>query len=196
MSVLYEYDSESKKTGLVIVPADMESEILLDKKQYELTGLIQIKLAGDRYSDAYANGVTMRNNDSTDLLKYHSQEVSETDQKVIIKTVLCDERGYEAGHYVTYFKGEESFEIFCEYSNHSERMITLEMLSSFELGGLTPFEEGDAHDTMYLHRLRSKWSQEGRLQTDAIEDLQLEPSYAIGYAIHSERFGARGSYRL
>jgi alpha-galactosidase len=61
------------------------------------------------------------------------------------------------------------------------------------LGGLTPFVEGDAYDTMRLHRLRSKWSQEGRLQTDLIEDLQLEPSYAIGYAIHSERFGARGS---
>ncbi|MDR1700623.1 MAG: hypothetical protein LBR68_05475, partial [Lachnoclostridium sp.] len=115
MSLLYECDSESQKTGFIIIPADMESQILLEKKQYELTGLIQVKLTGDRYSDAYANGVTMRNNDTTDLLKYHSQMVEETDKKKTIKTFLHDERGYEAVHCVTYYYNEESFEVHCQY---------------------------------------------------------------------------------
>lgn len=193
MSIIYQLDTKSEKTGFIIIPSDMEQNMVLEKKRYELVGLVQAKIVGDRYSNSYSNGITMRNNDTTDKLKYDSQEVAENEKTIRIKTILKDNRGYEAIHYVTYYKGEESFEVQCEYGNHSNEAITLEMLSSFELGGLTPFEEKDAPDTMLLHRLRSKWSHEGRLHTETIEDLQLEPSYAVGYAIHCERFGARGS---
>ena len=43
-----------------------------------------------------------------------------------------------------------------------------------------------------LHRIRSKWSQEGRLVTESAEDLQLEPSWAY-WQVNSTRYGQIGS---
>ena len=34
---------------------------------------------------------------------------------------------------------------------------------------------------------------EGRLETTALEDLQLEPSWALGHGVRCERFGQAGS---
>jgi alpha-galactosidase len=82
--------------------------------------------------------------------------------------------------------------VYTTFKNESETPVTLEMLSSFELGNLTPFEPDDAPDTLLLHRLRSKWSHEGRLHTETIEDLQLEPSWS-SWSVSSERFGQLGS---
>ena len=70
--------------------------------------------------------------------------------------------------------------------------ISIEMISSFSLGGITPFVEKDAYDTLKVHRLRSVWSMEGRLETRSVEDLQLEPCWA-DHAIRAERFGQVGS---
>lgn len=70
--------------------------------------------------------------------------------------------------------------------------ITLEMLTSFSLGGITPYAKDDAPDRLTVHRYRSNWSAEGRLDSQAIEDLHLERSW-IGHGIACERFGQVGS---
>ena len=44
------------------------------------------------------------------------------------------------------------------------------MLSSFSLSGLTAFEPQDAAGCMKFHRIRSRWSAEGRLLTQTPED--------------------------
>ena len=66
------------------------------------------------------------------------------------------------------------------------------MLSSFSLGGMTPYASDDAPNRLLVHRYRSAWSAEGRLDTQGIEDLQLERSW-IGHGIACERFGQVGS---
>ena len=78
------------------------------------------------------------------------------------------------------------------YTNKSNETISIEMISSFEIGNITPFEKKDAPNTLLVHRLRSKWSHEARLHTETIEDLQLEPSWST-WAVSSERFGQLGS---
>jgi len=91
-----------------------------------------------------------------------------------------------------WYNGSKSVEMYSEFKNHSLFETTLEMISSFSLGGITPLTEGDGHDTLKVHRIRSVWSMEGRLESKTVEDLQLEPSWA-GHAIRSERFGQVGS---
>jgi alpha-galactosidase len=76
--------------------------------------------------------------------------------------------------------------------NAGKKPVTLEMLSSFSLGGMTPYAQDDAPNRLLVHRYRSAWSAEGRLDTQGIEDLQLERSW-IGHGIACERFGQVGS---
>ncbi len=45
---------------------------------------------------------------------------------------------------------------------------------------------------LLLHRIRSKWSNEGRKETRTIEELQLEPSWSR-WGVQSEKFGQIGS---
>ena len=66
------------------------------------------------------------------------------------------------------------------------------MLSSFSLGGITPYATDDAPERLTVHRFRSTWSAEGRLDSRTVEQLQLERSW-IGHGIACERFGQVGS---
>lgn len=192
MLLIFEMDTEYQRVGFYMIPADMREKDVSSSKFYRINSLVQLKLAGDKYPNSYGNGQTMRNGESANRMKYSSQTVEETAEKTLIKTYLEDERGYEAVNVITYYSGEESFEMKNIFLNHSGHPAKLEMISSFEMGNLTPFIGEDAPDSMVVHRMRSKWSHEGRLVTDTVEDLQLEPSWS-DWAVAAERFGQRGS---
>ena len=98
--------------------------------------------------------------------------------------------GCLAEHHLLWYTGEKTLRSWVRFVNDGTETVTLELLSSFSLGGLTPYVPGDAHDTMVVHRVRSVWCMEGRLQSDTIEDLQLEPCWR---AVRCERFGQVGS---
>jgi alpha-galactosidase len=66
------------------------------------------------------------------------------------------------------------------------------MLSSFSLGGITPFASDDAPGRIHFHRFRSFWSAEGRHINQPIEELHLERSWS-GHGVRAERFGQVGS---
>jgi len=106
--------------------------------------------------------------------------------------MLCADDNQEIQHRLIHYNDDLGVEVSTTYINGSDKPVTLEMLSSFCLGGITPFIEGAATGSVVLHRLRSKWSSEARLETVSIEDLQLEPSWA-GYGVASEKFGQIGS---
>jgi alpha-galactosidase len=151
-----------------------------------------MKLVGDMYPNCYGHGSSMRNSESANRLDYKRQEIEEDGTKKVVKTYLEDARGYHVTHIVTFYKGDYSFEMKNVVENVSGKDITIEALSSFELGNISPFLEGDGPDSLLVHRLRSKWSHEGRLCTETVEDLQLEPSWST-WAVSSERFGQTGS---
>lgn len=185
------YFQVDAKPGFYLLPIDIEP-LDWDKKRQQVDGLVQVKYAKDRYMGAYAGGNTMRQGESVERLQYKDQKVTESETELEVITVLADERGYEIKHHLKWTKGEKSVVLWNEFENQSNKEVTLEMLSSFSLGGLTPFTEGDAYETLKLHRIRSVWSMEGRVETESIEDLQLEPSWG-GHAIRAERFGQAGS---
>jgi alpha-galactosidase len=66
------------------------------------------------------------------------------------------------------------------------------MITSFSFGGITPFDAADANGRLRVHRFRSGWSAEARLETCTIEQLHLERSWS-GAGAFSERFGQVGS---
>jgi len=191
MTLIYEIDSQSRNVGLVIVPTSLRSSIASDKR-YRIDSLVQIKLLGDDYSDSFSQGVTMRNSSSTLRLKYVDQYCTEVSDQRTIVTVLQNNYGHQIEHHLTWCHGDQAFLVYTVFKNHGQADATLEMLSSFSLGGITPFIQDDAPNSLLVHHLRSKWSCEGRLQTTAVEDLLLEPSWSRGGA-YSHRFGQVGS---
>lgn len=166
---------------------------LVEPKFSRGSSLIQIKLLGDDYPGAYAGGLTMLNSETVEhYFKYDSQEVDYEGNEIRINTYLIDGRGHLLIHHVSYIKGEAAITTWTTFINKSEDAVTLELLSSFCLTELTPFTTKEATHALKVHRIQSKWSQEGRLLTQTIEDLQLEPNWSK-WQLHSERFGQIGS---
>jgi len=154
--------------------------------------MVQCKILGDVYPASYVGGVTMHNCGTTEEhFVYDCQKVREDETEVEICTYFRDKRGYEMCHRVNWHRGDEYFECCVSFANQSQREVTLENLTSFCINEITPFQAGDAANSMILHRIRSKWSQEGRLVSERIEDLQLEPSWCL-WSPHAERFGQLG----
>lgn len=151
--------------------------------------LVQVKLAGDVYPNAFATGRTMRGGASVGRLRLSGQEVTATG----LRTLLTDEeRGMEYEHRLEMMRDGLALRVSTLARNKGSEPVTLEALSSFSLGGLTPFAPDDAPGRLRLHRFRSSWSAEGRLDSRSFEELQLERSWA-GYGVSCERFGQVGS---
>lgn len=191
MTARYVTDQKKEKVGLILLPASVPAPADIEKKQ-EPDSLVQIKIAGDTYGGAYSQGSTLRNSQTVQQLKFWKQELLQEEKKQIIITSLKDERGYVVRHFLTWTKGELFCRSFCEFENNSGEPAELEMFESFSLGGISPYIEGDCHDQIVVHRLRSRWSQEGRLESLPIEHLELEPAWA-DHAVRCERFGQAGS---
>lgn len=191
MLIKYYIDNETKNVEIMLLP---ENTVPLrwEAKRQAIDSLVQLKLVGDTYPGGYAGGGTLRQGESTLRLQYNNQNEKLYENRIEIITSLKDNRGYEAEHCLVWYKGDQSVEMYTRFHNFSKEEAVLEMISSFSLGGITPFTEGDAFETIKVHRIRSVWSMEGRLETKSLEDLQLEPSWG-GHAIRSERFGQIGS---
>jgi len=191
MVARYYIDDYTKNVELMLLPDNTEP-LPWEKKNQRIDSLVQLKLAGDVYPGGYAGGNTLRQGESALRLEYFTQKVVSDNEKETVITVLTDRRGYRVEHYLEWYKDSMCLESHVKFINESSETASLEMISSFSLGGITPLTEGDAHDSLRVHRIRSVWSMEGRLETVPLEDLQLEPSWA-GHAIRAERFGQVGS---
>ncbi len=195
MTLRYERDEEDR-IGLVMYPPGLPLP-LQTKKQAAMDPLVQVKLAGDVYTGGYAQGGTLRQSQSTMALhlveqKMEQQAFLKDGARQCVKTVLADARGYEAVHTVSWEEGDRFVRMHTSYENKSDEAIRLELLSSFSLTGLSPYLPGDCSGDITVHRLQSRWSQEGRLLSQTLEDLQLESSWGLD-AVRCERFGQVGS---
>jgi alpha-galactosidase len=148
--------------------------------------LVHLKLVGDPYPGAFAQGRTMRDAPSIGRFRLIRQDRGPS----AIITHLGSDEGLRLEHRLSW-RGNAA-EVATTFTNGSEGLVTLEMLSSFALGGITPFDATDAAGRLRVHRFRSVWSAEGRLQTQALEQLHLERSWS-GAGLFSERFGQLGT---
>lgn len=191
MRACYVQDEETGIMELVLLPSDMEYKAAYREKPYP-DSLVQVKLVGDAYAGGYAGGRTMRQSASVAALAFEKQEKREENAETVICTTLSDARGYRYRHFLLWKEGKKSLLSYTEFENVSGEIAELEMLSSFSLGGISPFVGADESGKLKLHRIRSVWSMEGRAESQLIEDLQLEPSWG-GHAVRCERFGQVGS---
>ena len=209
MVIEYLLATESQAVGLRMVPVSMADhmatrqeflqthEVLLLPKSFlpirawQVEPLVQVKLMGDPVS-GFSQGITMRNSETLSSLRYAGQEVLEGKEKTEVVTTLRSERGYACEHHLLYQKGDEAFTFQTLFRNEGRELLTLELLASFSLSGLTPFAEDDAPNRLYLHRFRSFWSAEARHICQPVEELNLERSWS-GHGVRAERFGQIGS---
>lgn len=185
------YRREGDIVELLLVPAGSEGGIA--RADCAAEPLIQAKLTEDDAPAFFSGGRTMRNSPTVKAMRYAGQTAQVFDDKIVIVTKLTDPRGLAYTHRLTLYADNPAAEVVTSVENTGSEAHTLEMLSSFTLGSLSPFSEGLAPETLKIHRLRSTWSAEGRLVTEAAEDLQLEPSWKC-YSANSVRFGSVGSF--
>lgn len=154
--------------------------------------LIQFKLVGDPYPGAFAQGHTLRNSETHRRFGYSNQEVREDDGSKTITTTLTAADGCEASHHLVWKKSDAALICHSTFTNGTGADVKLELLSSFSLCGLSPFDSGDSAGRLFVHRFRSGWSAEGRHECRSIEELHLERSWS-GAGAFSERFGQLGT---
>ncbi len=189
--ILCYISDEEGRTGLMMYPANCPIPEGIEKRA-ALDPLVQVKLAGDVYKGGYAPGNTLRCGESAMSLILKEQTLERDGRRQCVRTVLEDARGFGAVHTVSWEEGDLFVRMNCAYENRSGRRITLEMLESFSLTGISPYLQGDCSGDIMVHRLQSRWSQEGRLLSQTLEELQLEPSWGMD-AVRCERFGQVGS---
>lgn len=187
LCLTYYRDQKTDCVGMELAPAARKKDVV-EKERCQLEPLVQAKLVGDIYPTGFSQGRTMRNSETVDQMRY----VGQREEDGVIITELRNGRGVRYIHRVSRRAGSPCVEVVTEVVNGSQETITLEMLSSFTLGGLTPFAPGDAEETLLLHRLVSSWSAEGRMKTQTLEELGLEPSWACSSA-NSIRWHQTGS---
>lgn len=191
MKAVYVQAEETGSMELVLLPEDACYEPAQKEKPYP-DSMVQVKLVGDAYQGAYAGGRTLRESASVEALSFDSQQVDRQDEQTQVRTVFRDERGYIYRHILTWQNHNHSLFSHTVFENHSTREAELELLSSFSLGGISPYVSSKEWGQIRVHRIRSVWSMEGRPESQLLEELQLEPSWG-GHAVRSERFGQVGS---
>ncbi len=155
--------------------------------------LVQLKVREEVYAGGFVSGLTMRNSPSSDHLKLANQEKIIEGPKTEIRTLLeSPAKTYAVLHRLWWFEGENGFRTAATLQNTGGEPLDLEFLASFSLAGISPFAETDGMGRLVLHRLRSFWSAEGRLLSQPIESLGLEPSWGV-FGARVERFGQIGS---
>jgi alpha-galactosidase len=159
---------------------------------WSLDSLVQLKCMEDNYGGGFSQGRTMRAGHSTAVLEFIGQKVHKKNGGTNVITTLKHPSGLRCEHQLSWQGNTPVFSSRVSVRNAGKKPVTLEMLSSFSLGGMTPYAHDDAPNRLLVHRYRSAWSAEGRLDTQGIEDLQLERSW-IGHGIACERFGQVGS---
>ncbi len=185
MLLIYSADDQ-ERVSMQLIPLALRDRRL--QKEYTAEPLVQIHARGDQLTSGYGNGHTLACTTATDAMKYVSQK---KDGNTII-TTISDGNGRTVRHRVCREEGLEALRVSAQFENTGAKPVTLNLLSSLNLSGITPFTEGDAAGALVLHRIRSMWSAEGRLQSETIEEAMLERSWT-GHALRLCKFGQKGS---
>jgi len=188
--MIFRYVFNDGTVGLEAVPADAPMESV---QAYTPLSLVQVKLLGEEgYNGLFSRGLTMLNSLSSLGFVYDQQEKKQEVNKQTISTYLKNKQNICIEHRLTWREGDKAVTMQSIVHNRSNDAVTLELLSSFCIGGLTPYETGVAAGSLVLHRLGSRWSDEGRLISMPIEELQLEPS-CTRVSANSYRYGQVGT---
>lgn len=191
MTVSYVEETESGSCGMLLYPCGMKEKVTYEG-DWQIDSLVQVKIVGDAYPVGFSQGHTMRNSQTVEELKFAGQSREETEEGGCVISTVLESRKLRAVHRLMYRRGTPYVSVSAEVVNLWEEPAMLEMLSSFSVCGIFPFEEEERMEDFNLYRLRSKWSAEGKLIKESFLSLQMEPSWQR-YGVQSVRFGQIGS---
>lgn len=177
---------DQNHVGMMLLPTSKAGNVL--DKAWAVEPLVQCHARGDQLPNSYGNGHTLATTPATACMKLAGQEV----QGDTVITTLSDGAGRVVHHRLTWHKGLQAVRITTVFENNTGAPLTLDLLTSANMGQMTPFTPGDAQGALVVHRVRSAWSAEGRLQSESVEALHLECSW-LKSALRVEKFGQVGS---
>lgn len=162
-------------------------------RAWDVDPLVHVHATGDALPGGYAQGRTLRHSATTQSLAVTGHTRTDTAEgRTVLRTDLLAVNGLRCVHELTVDPATGTIAVQITARNPTVRPLALEHLSSFSLGGLTPFAADDAPGRLRVHRFRSAWSAEGRHEARSLEELHLERSWT-GHGVRSERFGQAGS---
>lgn len=190
MALLYILDTDTEILGFTMVPWERKEAYTLEGN-WKTEPLIQLKCIGDASAAGFSGGQTMRNGETVWKMKYKSQVHTGEHGSYRIETITESEslRGI---HTVCYQDGDAGITVWTELLNIGGKTERIEMLSSFSLCGLFGWSEEERTADFQMHRLRSRWSAEGMLETRDFTTMQMEPSWQR-YGVRNVRYGQVGS---
>ncbi len=173
--------------GIQALPARWQPVIA-----WEVDPLIHVQLRHGAYAGGFSQGRTLRGGPATKGFRLREQGCIQDADRSTIRTTLATTDGLVGIHELTHIVRESALHVRTTIRNDSGQPVTLELLTSFSLGGITPFARDDAAGNLWVSRFRSAWCAEGRLETRSLEDLNMERSW-LGHGVRVERFGQVGS---
>ncbi len=179
------FGEKEARPSLTIVPADMEGQVIPEKAA-SMSAMAQLHVRGDGHETPYSKGLTMLGSKTA-----ASMRLTERRQKGdAVRTVLTGDHGLRYTQTLTACGRCLTVEAALE--NTGDAPVVIDHAATFCLAGMTPFEAGFAPDCMTLHRFSSFWSCEGRLQSQTVEELNMETSWSR-WATKSVRIGQAGT---
>ena len=213
ITIRYLLDRETKSAGFYFLPTSTCDKVCQHRKDLsdvkELTEvakhlpvsmqpwsvqpLAEFSLAGDSKAQNLGQGETLRRGSASCSMQFVRQIKNERDSEItIITECFSEEYGLKLKHNLQWDGVNPVFSSWSEIENISRKVMGIELLTSVNVGHLTPFDPADAPNRLYLHRLRSSWSFEGRHDIQSIEELGLERAW-VEHPLCSERFGITGT---
>lgn len=191
MWALYLLDTDTNICGLALLP-DGYQDMLVTDGWWNIEPVVQMKLVGDAYSDGFIHGHSMKNTFTSRGLVFKNQSVEGATGPVMRIVTILENNGVEAKHILEYEAGTPYMKMYSTVCSMREEPVTLEMVSSFNICAFSGVSGELRMEDFVLHRMQSKWSMEGKLESTPFLDLQLEPAW-IRIGANSVRFGEVGS---
>lgn len=189
MCAIYLMDTDTKICGLTLLPWEFRDRLTLEG-WWNIEPVVQMKLLGDAYPDGFSHGHSMRNSATSAGLMFRKQKAVQGETLKV--TTILEKDGVEVSHILEYTQGNLFMIQYTQVLSHREEEIGVEMISSYNICAFSCLSAELGMENLVLHRMQSKWSMEGRLESTPFLDLQLEPAW-LRIGANSVRFGQVGS---
>lgn len=198
MLAVFIKDNRNGSIGYTLLPEGYDERIDLDG-WWSVEPAVQCKFVGDSYPDGFIHGHSMKNSRSSNDMVFLGQRTETTvcekngsEETVFTIYTEYEKRGVNITSVLEYVSGEDFIKAYSVFESKTDEKQTLEMASSFNICAFPCVGKGMRQKDLVLHRLKSKWSMEGKLESRRFLDMELEPAW-LRIGASSERFGQVGS---
>ena len=134
--------------GLVFVPSDMMEKVDLSSEE-NIDGMIQLSVIGDTRFAYFSSGKSMRNSSTSNSFRLKKQRVIKRNYDKIIETTFTGDYGIVVKNFIEFKNGTKCVKTYNEIKNKGTEDVCVEMTSSFNLSGISPFRGKEPNMKIY-----------------------------------------------